>query len=205
MSAKRKPLNAEEKKAILLNLLHSCAQPLNKAELEAQGSRLGVVEKTVMENVSALVDDRLVSTEKIGSGVFWFSFPATALLSLRSRVDALQLNVDDETGAAAAAAARLAQLSSDTAGASALSASRAELATLKARALVLEAKVKASEDVDPDVGRTLLKRVKAAKTGADRWTDNVLSLKGFLVKKYAMEPKQAQTMLGMSDDFDYPT
>lgn len=204
MSGKRKPLSGDEKKAVLLALIQGGAEPLNKVELESRGSKAGVVEKTVMDNVASLVSDKLVASDKVGSGVFFWSFPATELLSLRSRVDALKAQCDAEAAAAAAATARLAALSTDSAGASALAASRAELDALKARARELEALVKSQEDADPDVGRALLKRVKLAKAGADRWTDGCFSLKSHLVKKYNMEPKQALAMLKMSDDFDYP-
>jgi len=189
MSGKRKPLSAEEKQATLLRLFHETCEPLNKAELEKRGAAAGVVEKTVMENVAILVDDKRVATDKIGAGVFFWSFPSSEFIALRGRVAELEASLAAEVAAHAAAGARLAELEADAAGAAERAEKLAELDALRARAKAADAAVKAAADSDPDVARAALAKAKAAKAGADRWTDALFAIKSYLVKKYNMEPK----------------
>ena len=203
MATKRKPLSADEKKETLLRLLHDTCEVFNKAELEKRGAAAGVVEKTVMENVAALVADRKVETDKLGAGVFFWSFPSATFAAVAARVDALEAAVAAAAAARAAAEARIAELTADAGAAAARAAALAELATLQARARELEAAVKAQAASDPDVARAALTKVKTAKAGADRWTDALLAIKGLLIKKYNVDAAQASAMLGMDDKFDY--
>ena len=65
----------------------------------------------------------------------------------------------------------------------------AELEALRARRAELEAAAKARAENDPT---ELLARVKRCKECADRWTDNLLALKAYCVKKFGMGAKEAE-------------
>ena len=110
-----------------------------------------------------------------------------------------------EKAALTAAEVRKKELSADAAALAERSSKLEELARLKAQRAELEAEIKAKADFDPGLAAELLSKAKKCKAAADRWTDNLINLKSFLVSKYNMNPKEAAGMLGMNDDFDYPT
>jgi hypothetical protein len=203
MSAKRKAMSGEEKQDVLLRLFHDSCEVFNKAELEKRGAAAGVVEKTVMDNVSVLVGERKVQTDKIGAGVFFWSFPSSEFISLRARISELESLIATEDAGNAAAAARVAEIEADAAGLAERSAKLKELDQLRERARDADAQLKSLSDSDPDVSRAALLKAKAAKAGADRWTDALFSIKSYLISKFNMEPTQAAAALGMTDAFDY--
>jgi hypothetical protein len=201
MSKKRKPLSLDEKKEVLMGIFYASGEVFNMKELLKHGSSAGVVENTIEDIVRGLVHERLVSDDKIGSGAFFWSFPSTAFLQKKARAAALEAELAAEEGARATMEARVAALSEDADAVSARAAQLAELEMLRARRAELEAAAKAAAENDP---REMLARVKRCKDAADRWTDNLLALKAYCVKKFGMGAKEAEGMLGMGDAFDYP-
>jgi hypothetical protein len=203
MATKRKGMSGDEKQATLLGLFHDSCEVFNKIELEKRGAAAGVVEKTVMENVAALVDDRKVLTDKIGAGVFFWAFPSSEFISLGARTTELEALLLAETAASEAATARLSEIEADPVGAAERASKLSELDALRARVKAAEISLKALADSDPDVTKAALAKAKLVKAGADRWTDALWAIKSTLINKYSMEPGQAASMLGMNDAFDY--
>ena len=189
MSKKRKPLSLDEKKETLMGILYASGEVFNMKELLKHGSSAGVVENTIEDIVKGLVAERLISDDKIGSGAFFWSFPSTAFLQRKARVAALEGELAAEEAARGAAEARAAALSEDAAAAEARAGKLAELEALRARRAELEAAAKARAENDPT---ELLARVKRCKECADRWTDNLLALKAYCVKKFGMGAKEAE-------------
>ena len=194
-------MSVDEKRDAMMQIFYSSGEAFNMKELIKHGASAGVVENTVEDIVRGLLHDRLISDDKIGSSVFFWSFPSTAYLQSKARVAALAAELASEQAACAAAEARLAQLAGDPGAASARAAKLAELEALRGKRGALEAAARERAAGDP---RELLGRVKRAKEAADRWTDNLLALKAHCVKKFGMGAKEAAGMLGMDDKFDYP-
>lgn len=72
MSGKRKKgLSLEEKRTVILNLHHEQAEPLNLKEIESLASKRGVVQQTIKDVNQSLVDDNLVTLDKIGASNFF--------------------------------------------------------------------------------------------------------------------------------------
>ena len=189
MSKKRKPLSLDEKKEVLMGIFYASGEIFNMKELLKHGSAAGVVENTIEEIVRNLVHERLVSDDKIGSGAFFWSFPSTVFLQSKARVGALEAELAAEEAARGAAEARVAALSEDAGAVEARAAKLAELEALRARRAELEATLKAHAENDP---KEILARVKRCKEAADRWTDNLLALKAYCVKKFGMGAKEAE-------------
>jgi hypothetical protein len=80
-----------------------------------------------------------------------------------------------------------------------------ELEALRARKVELTKELATLADYDPEVLRALNAKVKIAKAGADRWTDALLTLRGWLIKTWGKAPKEADAMLQLPEDFDYVT
>ncbi len=205
MAAKRKKgLSLEEKRQVMLGLFHETGEVFNLKELESRGTKLGVVTQTIKDVVQALVDDKLVEQDKVGSGNFFYSFPSAALMAVRARCDALEASIARDTAACAELEARLKALSADRTGAGAgagagggddRATKLAKLEELKARSVALDKSLALHADNDPAVLAALQAKVAGAKASADRWTDAIWALRSHLVKKFGREPKEVRCLL----------
>ena len=89
----RKGLSKEEKLSCILNVYHTKLQPFNLKEIEKEGSALGVVQQSIKDVNKELCDDGLVSTDKIGSGVFFWAFPSATFHSLKQEEGAVEAKI----------------------------------------------------------------------------------------------------------------
>ena len=149
--------------------------------------------------------ERRVESDKIGSGMFYWSFPAKAVAALKADEDAaLAACARDEPAAAAAEARRAAlEKSVSIADAERRAAKEAEYEGALQRAAALKADVAAKAEFDPALIEALENKVKIAKAGADRWTSNMLELRSIFIKKYGKEPREVDAMLGITADYDF--
>jgi hypothetical protein len=163
------------------------------------------VTQTIKEVVQSLVDDCRVSMEKIGAKNFFYAFPSTTYRNLMNRTEKLEEDIAGDQAHAEAATAESATLEADRGESEERAAAEARLAALEAEQAELEAKLKVHADNDPAVLERLADNVLAAKQGADRWTDNVFSMRQMCVTKFNTDAKQFDRMMGITDSFDYVT
>ena len=152
----------------------------------------------------SLIDDNLVSKEKIGGSNYFWSFPSKkdrlaqlqhesllkSIENLESQVkdasvklaDAKRGREDDESGERAKKMAR-----------------RAELAKLRTAA---EGELDKLKQNDPQAIADLEHEYKLVKDAAIRWTDNIFACKDYLIKKKGMCKKDVLKLLGITDSFD---
>jgi hypothetical protein len=147
------------------------------------------VQQTIKEINQSLVDDFLVSTDKIGSANFFWSFPSKAYqdqVVLRQTLDAtqqsLQLSVSNVQSAQSDA-----KLSRSSAG---RQEKLQELAALEEEEKAVDRRLESLKFNDPEEIKRILREAEANQQAANRWTDNIWSVKGFLVKKKGMPSKE---------------
>jgi len=203
----RKGMSADEKKNTMLKLISSSESVFNKDELEKKGDKAGVVMKTVMDAVKELCAERLVETDKIGSGVFFWSFPSKNVSSLRAEQAANATQADKDEALADEFEAKFSALQQKKAKGG-MSEEEKEMKKVrieegKKRRISLEKQIAEKAGFDPEVLGALEKKVKIAKDSADRWTDAIFSIKSYLVKKHGLENAKVDAMLGIKDSFDY--
>ncbi|RLN05658.1 hypothetical protein BBJ28_00004691 [Nothophytophthora sp. Chile5] len=73
----------------------------------------------------------------------------------------------------------------------------------RAKVEALRSKVQHLAENDPEILDQLERKVRVAKEGADRWTDNVFTLKSWVVQKRGVAGSEVSYWLGIKDDFDY--
>jgi hypothetical protein len=205
--APRKGMSADEKKNTMLKLISSSESVFNKDELEKKGDKAGVVQKTVMDAVKELCAERLVETDKIGAGVFFWSFPSKNVSTLKADQASSAAQADKDEALADELEAKLSVLHQKKAKGG-MSEEEKEMKMVrieegKKRRLSLEKQIADKANFDPEILGALEKKVKIAKDAADRWTDAIFSIKSYLVKKHGLENAKVDAMLGIKDSFDY--
>jgi len=67
----------------------------------------------------------------------------------------------------------------------------------------LEKELERYRECDPEVLENMQKETVMAKEGANRWTDNVFTIKSWCVRKFGLEEKMIDKNFGIPEDFDY--
>lgn len=74
--SKRKRVTADEKRTRMLGYFHEKKDIFTLKDLEtAVPKECGVIQQAVKDVLQALVDDGLVHSDKIGTSVYFWSFP----------------------------------------------------------------------------------------------------------------------------------
>ena len=200
--SKRKGKSLEEKRSCLLSIYHETCVPYNLKEIEKEGSRKGVVQQSIKDVNTSLVDDSLITTDKIGSGVFFWSFPSAALHSKKKTKESLenQLNnsiINDNILKESLREEWKTRLSDD----------RHEKLKRLEELHNLENKLKTELEKNKANDPVEIKKMEvlavSLKDSANRWVDNTWALKTFLTRKRGISSKEADKWLGLKDDFDY--
>ncbi|CAH0485231.1 unnamed protein product [Peronospora farinosa] len=199
----RKGVSLEEKRERLLRIYHESKEVFNLKEIEKLGSKAGVVLQTVKDVNQALVDDTLVDCDKIGSGNYFWSFPSKLSQSRKRKLNELEqrrqsLNekllrvkksIEEQKALRPESEERVLKLR--------------RLEEQKAKVQALRTKVQHLAENDPAMLEELERKSCVAKEGSDRWTDNVYTLKSWVVNKRGVEGREVDKWLGIKDDFDY--
>ncbi len=59
------------------------------------------------------------------------------------------------------------------------------------------------KECDPEVLEKMIGETKTAHEAANRWTDNIFSIKSWCTKNFAVEEKDIDKNFGIPEDFDY--
>ncbi|GAU48181.1 hypothetical protein TSUD_141700, partial [Trifolium subterraneum] len=154
-------------------------------ELEKMGPKKGVITQSVKDVVQSLVDDDLVSKDKIGTSVYCWSLPSCAGNQLRN----VHQKLDSELQSNGKRHAQLVEQCE------ALKKGREESNELEKY-----------RDNDPAAFEAMKEAIEVAHTSANRWTDNIFTLKQWCSNNFPQAKEQLQNMyqeIGITDDFDY--
>jgi hypothetical protein len=86
----RKEQNDEEKRGKLLQVFHEGKEFYNIKELEKLAKEKGIAQKQVKELLTRLVDDEAIESNKIGSTLFYWSFPGKKTDKLKVPVEEMK-------------------------------------------------------------------------------------------------------------------
>ncbi|KAJ4845588.1 Meiotic nuclear division protein 1 [Turnera subulata] len=81
--SKKRGLSLDEKREKILQIFYDSQDFFLLKELEKLGPKKGVITQSVKDVVQSLVDDDLVSKDKIGTSVYFWSLPSCAGNQLR--------------------------------------------------------------------------------------------------------------------------
>jgi len=200
-----KGLSHEDKRRVMLEMFHTVLEPMNVKEVEKGASSRGVVLGACKDVLQSLVDDGLVEMDKIGGSNLYWSFPASAV----AKVQAGKRKAEEALRQAEVEVRRLEGEAREAANAGGEddARERAELETsvaaLDREANELQAKVDAASANDPERHAAKVAGVAQAKAGANRWTDNLFLVQGYVKKTMGVTSREAAKMLNFPQDFDY--
>lgn len=88
--SKSKPVGREEKQARLLKIFHESQDFYQLKDLERLAKEKGLNQNQVKEILNLLVDDGLIDSDRIGSSLFYWSFPNKTLKLQQKKLNELR-------------------------------------------------------------------------------------------------------------------
>ncbi|KAL1495031.1 hypothetical protein ABEB36_010517 [Hypothenemus hampei] len=197
----KKGLSIEEKKIKMLELFHETGECFQLKELEKLAPKLkGIVVNSVKDVIQKLQDDGLIDHGKIGNSVFFWSFQSKSIQSRKRKLEEVTSIYDQQKK-------RLTLVeqnsSNKTEEKNKIKEVSSEIIELELEIDILKKKLIEHEENDPEKVDTMKDDIMKLKEAANRWTDNVFSIKTWCKKKFLMEEKVLDKQFGIPQDFDY--
>eukprot|EP00123_Amoebidium_parasiticum_P021294 comp6508_c0_seq1/m.2282 comp6508_c0_seq1/g.2282 ORF comp6508_c0_seq1/g.2282 comp6508_c0_seq1/m.2282 type:complete len:208 (-) comp6508_c0_seq1:79-702(-) len=202
--SKKKGLSFEEKRTRLLEIFHDSKSFYQLKELEKIAPKeKGIISQSVKEVLQSLVDDGLVDTEKVGTSVYFWSFPSKVFRKRTQQVAQLGEQVAGLKKRRTELDKVLAQAAVGKEDSDERSDLLAQLSTEHEEEKRLAAELAAFADCNPEILEKKRKMCKVAIEAANRWTDNIFSIRHWTKSKFGFEEDAFNKHFGIPADFDY--
>ncbi|XP_012241999.1 meiotic nuclear division protein 1 homolog [Bombus impatiens] len=202
--SKRKGVSFEEKRIRLLQLFYERKEFFTLKELEKIAAKeKGIVAQAVKDVLQTLVDDGLVKSEKIGTSVYFWTFPGENLTRIEQRISEASKNIVE-------AEFKLQKLK-DTCEKEKIGKEDTEerqillreLEELKAKENQLNKQIAKFSDADPEVIAKLAEKVQKYKEVTNIWTDNIFAIQSWCKNKFDISVECLNKQFNIPDDLDY--
>ncbi|KAK9266638.1 hypothetical protein L1049_003590 [Liquidambar formosana] len=175
-------------------------------ELEKLGPKKGVISQSVKDVVQSLVDDDLVSKDKIGTSVYFWSLPSCAGNQLRNVHCKLESDLQSSKKRFAELVDQCDALKKGREESDEREEALTELKATEQKYNELKEEMGQYADNDPATIEAMKKAIEVAHAAANRWTDNIFTLRQWCSNSFPEAKEQLEHMykeVGITDDFDY--
>ncbi|XP_058744359.1 meiotic nuclear division protein 1 homolog [Vicia villosa] len=204
--SKKRGLSLEEKREKMLQIFYESQDFYLLKELEKMGPKKGVISQSVKDVVQSLVDDDLVSKDKIGTSVYFWSLPSCAGNQLRNVHQKLDSDLQSSGKRHAQLVEQCEALKKGREESDEREAALADLKAIELKHKELKNELEKYRDNDPAAFEAMKEAIEVAHTSANRWTDNIFTLKQWCSNNFPQAKEQLENMykeIGITDDFDY--
>ncbi|XP_037278070.2 meiotic nuclear division protein 1 homolog [Rhipicephalus microplus] len=202
--SKRKGVSAEEKRQRMLQVFYEKKDVFQLKDLEKIGPKeKGVIAQAVKDVVQSLVDDGLVDSEKIGTSVYFWSFPSKAVSTRKRKIDELKTKVEEAQKKLKFLENQLAKAQVGREDSSEREELMSKLSELERDRDEVAAELDKHKDCDPEVLEEVKKQTLVAKEAVNRWTDNIFSIKSWVKNKFFIEESVLNKQFGIPEELDY--
>jgi len=163
----------------------------------------GITPMSVKDVVQSLVDDEMVDCERIGTSNYFWSYPSKALHKKRTKLDHTQSAIDEAKQRISTYEARLDEAKEGKDDTDNRQEVLSRLSSLEQTNVQLKSELERYQESDPEVLEAASEQSKLAIEAANRWTDNIFSVKSWCQRKFAMNSKDLDKQFGIPEDFDY--
>ncbi|KAM9295776.1 meiotic nuclear division protein 1 homolog [Morus bassanus] len=202
--SKKKGLSFEEKRARMMEIFFETKDVFQLKDIEKIAPKeKGITSMSVKEILQSLVDDGMVDTDRIGTSNYFWAFPSKALHARKQKLKELESQFAESSQKKEALQKSIEKSKigrEDTAERAALIE---ELAALRQKKEQLKAEIDKYRECDPDVVEEMRQTNKIAKEAANRWTDNIFSIKSWAKRKFGFEESRIDKSFGIPEDLDY--
>lgn len=204
--SKKRGLSLDEKREKMLQIFYESQDFYLLKELEKLGPKKGVISQSVKDVLQSLVDDDLVLKDKIGSSIYFWSLPSTAGNQLRNVSRKLESDLQTSKKRCAELGEQCNALKKGREESDEREVALSELKSVELKHNALKDELAQYADNDPAAFETMKKAIEVAYSAANRWTDNIFTLRQWCSNNFPQAKEQLEHMYqetGITDDFDY--
>ncbi|KAM7112142.1 meiotic nuclear division protein 1 homolog isoform 3-T5 [Ciconia maguari] len=215
--AKKKGLSFEEKRVRMMEIFFETKDVFQLKDIEKIAPKeKGITSMSVKEILQSLVDDGMVDTDRIGTSNYFWAFPSKALHARKRKLEELESQFAESSQKKEALQKSIEKSKIGREDTTERAALIEELATLRQKKEQLKAEIDKYRECDPDVVEEMRGETrrdcmdkgqgqtnKIAKEAANRWTDNIFSIKSWAKRKFGFEESRIDKSFGIPEDLDY--
>ncbi|KAL3744833.1 hypothetical protein ACJRO7_014011 [Eucalyptus globulus] len=205
--SKKRGLPLEEKREKMRQIFYESQGFFLLKELEKLGPRKGVITQSVKDVVQSLVDDDLVSKDKIGTSVYFRSLPSCAANQLRNVYLKLESDVQRSKRRLAGLADQYNALKKGREESDERKEALSNLKKVEATYNELKDEMAEYADNDPAAFKAMKDAISVAHAAANRWTDYIFTPRQWCSNNFPEAKEQLEHMyqegVGITDDLDH--
>lgn len=202
--SKKRGLSAEDKKTKMLEIFHGSRDFFQLKELEKIAPKeKGITMQSVKEVIQALVDDHLVDSEKIGTSIYYWSFPSKAKNAKKRKLKELQTELEDSEKKIKKCEDSIALESSGRVANKERTDTLSMLETISKKEEEVKKEMQKYKDSDPEYIEQLNNNIEELKTAINRWTENIYILKSYCKNTFNFDNDTIDQSFGIPKELDY--
>lgn len=171
-------------------------------DIEKLGVKKGVTSQSIKDILMGLVDDGLVTTDKIGTSNYFWSYPSAVIQTKRNKLQELTSSVEKQEEKNKRLEQLIQEATQDRQETDERAQLLAELKQEQATTRELQAELQKYRENDPELYHKKAKASKIAKEATNRWTESIWEMQSYCVNKFGMERQLFDQTFGIKDDFD---
>ncbi|KAF9962028.1 hypothetical protein BGZ72_000095 [Mortierella alpina] len=161
-----------------------------------------IVQQSVKDVLQSLVDDGLVTVEKIGTSNYYWSFPSAVQQSKQAKLESLREELQRLESANAELEATVKNASGGREDSDHRRELMAQLMEAEAMDTDLQKELKQYSDSDPTLLEAQKKYSEVAKEAVNRWTENIFTFQSYCVSNFNIDRHEFNLNFGIPDDMD---
>ncbi|XP_064918809.1 meiotic nuclear division protein 1 homolog isoform X4 [Columba livia] len=202
--SKKKGLSFEEKRVRMMEIFFETKDVFQLKDIEKIAPKeKGITSVSVKEILQSLVDDGMVDTDRIGTSNYFWAFPSKALHARKRKLEDLESQFAESSQKKETLQKSIEKSKIGRENTAERAALIEELAALRQKKEQLKAEIEKYRECDPDVIEEMRQTNKVAKEAANRWTDNIFSIKSWAKRKFGFEESRIDKSFGIPEDLDY--
>lgn len=202
--SKKRGLSAEEKRTRMMEIFFEKKEFFQLKELERLGPKeKGITSMSVKEVVQSLVDDGMVDTDKIGTSIYFWALPSKAVNNRKQKREDLARQLTDCERKQEANKQHLKKVHMGREDSTQRSDVLKALKQKEGEKKKLLEELEVYKECDPDVLKEIELQTKVAHEAANRWTDNIFSLKTWAKRKFGFDEQMIDKNFEIPEDLDY--
>ncbi|XP_053109142.1 meiotic nuclear division protein 1 homolog isoform X1 [Hemicordylus capensis] len=204
IKSKKRGLSVEEKRTRMMEIFFDTKDVFQLKDIEKIAPKeKGITAMSVKEVLQSLVDDGMVDTDRIGTSNYFWAFPSKALHARKRKVEELQNQYSDYNQKKENLHESIKKSKVGRQDTEERAALIKELTALRQKKDQLKTEIDKYKECDPDIIEETRQANKVAKEAANRWTENIFSVKSWAKRKFGFEESKIDKTFGIPEDFDY--
>ena len=199
----KKGLSREDKMKIMKNLIMESKDIWTLKELEKVCPKKGISGMIVKDILKDLCDNDLISSDKIGSGNFFWCFPSEDFNQRRLQEEKLTNQIQSYQEEIAQLEKEIQELQKGREDSAERDQLDSEIAVFEQQIAEIHKESSKYEKMNPEALKQTQRQTQIAFDSANRWTDNIYTLSSWAQKKFFISSADFEKNFELGENFDY--